>query len=114
MSSRPLRQTAACPWPGETPMTADAAWEDESYIDYYYDDPGDVPGTLTIDPEAPLPELILIDYDPLPTMLPGSSSAAPRNVCPTWRIHRFLGWMCGGWVLRRFCGNWGRCFTCIR
>ena len=64
MSSRPLRQTAACPWPGETPMTADAAWEDESYIDYYYDDPGDVPGTLTIDPEAPLPELILIDYDP--------------------------------------------------
>lgn len=64
MSSRPLRQTAACPWPGETPMTVDAAWEDESYIDYYYDDPGDVPGTLTIDPEAPPPELILIDYSP--------------------------------------------------
>ncbi len=48
--------------PTATPLSNEAAWEDESYIDYYYDDPGDAPGTLTIDPEAPPPELILIDY----------------------------------------------------
>ncbi len=55
-------QTPSSLWQGYTPLTTDAAWEDESYIDYYYDDPGDMPGTLTIDPEAPSPELVLIDY----------------------------------------------------
>ncbi|MEN9229955.1 MAG: magnesium/cobalt transporter CorA [Thermostichus sp. DG02_5_bins_236] len=38
--------------------------EEESYLDYYYDDPGDAPGTLDIDPDAPLPEILLIDYTP--------------------------------------------------
>ncbi|APB33721.1 magnesium and cobalt transporter CorA [Gloeomargarita lithophora Alchichica-D10] len=61
MSSH-LSQTHPSQWQGYTPLTTDAAWEDESYVDYYYDDPGDMPGTLTIDPEAPPPELVLIDY----------------------------------------------------
>lgn len=38
--------------------------EEESYLDYYYDEPGDAPGTLDIDPDAPLPEILLIDYTP--------------------------------------------------
>lgn len=37
--------------------------EDESYVDYFYDNPGDVPGTLDIDPEAPPPVIVLIDYN---------------------------------------------------
>ncbi len=61
--SNPSRQPHPSAWPGCTPLTTDAAWEDESYIDYYYDDPGDIPGTLTIDPAAPTPELVLIDYN---------------------------------------------------
>jgi len=36
--------------------------EDESYVDYYYDKPGDLPGTLDIDPDAPAPVIVLIDY----------------------------------------------------
>ncbi len=59
----PQVNSSATPWPGATPLSHAAAWADESYIDYYYDDPGDAPGTLTIDPDAPPPELILIDYD---------------------------------------------------
>lgn len=34
-----------------------------SYVDYYYDTPGDLPGTLDIDPDAPLPVIVLIDYN---------------------------------------------------
>ncbi|BAC88964.1 magnesium/cobalt transporter CorA [Gloeobacter violaceus] len=37
--------------------------EDESYVDYHYDDPGTMPGTLSIDKNAPPPEIHLIDYD---------------------------------------------------
>ncbi|MEN9216195.1 MAG: magnesium/cobalt transporter CorA [Gloeomargarita sp. HHBFW_bins_162] len=58
------QQTRPSPWSGYTPLTEATAWEDESYIDYYYDDPGDAPGTLTIDPDAPPTELVLIDYSP--------------------------------------------------
>ena len=36
--------------------------EDDSYLDYNYDEPGSIPGTLRIDPDAPLPILVLIDY----------------------------------------------------
>ncbi len=36
--------------------------DDESYVDYFYDAPGDLPGTLDIDPDAPPPVIVLIDY----------------------------------------------------
>ena len=36
--------------------------EEESYVDYYYDDPEDLPGTLDLEPDAPPPEIALIDY----------------------------------------------------
>jgi magnesium transporter len=37
--------------------------DDNSYIDYFYDHPGDLPGTLEIDPSAPHPVIVLIDYN---------------------------------------------------
>ncbi|MDX2229992.1 MAG: magnesium/cobalt transporter CorA [Leptolyngbyaceae cyanobacterium bins.349] len=37
--------------------------EENSYVDYYYDNPGDLPGTLDIDPDAPIPVIVLIDYN---------------------------------------------------
>ncbi|MCS7030592.1 MAG: magnesium/cobalt transporter CorA [Gloeomargarita sp. SKYG116] len=43
---------------------AATAWDEDSYIDYYYDDPGDTPGTIRIDPDALPTELVLIDYTP--------------------------------------------------
>lgn len=36
--------------------------EEESNLDYFYDEPGTLPGTLDLDPDAPPPEMILIDY----------------------------------------------------
>lgn len=47
----------------ETPIAASIADADESYVDYYYDNPGDLPGTLDIDPDAPHPVIVLIDYN---------------------------------------------------
>lgn len=36
--------------------------EEESHVDYYYDDPEDLPGTLDLEPDALPPEMALIDY----------------------------------------------------
>ncbi len=36
--------------------------DDDSYVDYFYDDPGAPPGTLDLEPDAPPPEIVLIDY----------------------------------------------------
>lgn len=38
--------------------------EDETYFDYFYDEPGSVPGTLSIEADAPPPTIVLIDYSP--------------------------------------------------
>lgn len=35
----------------------------KSPIDYFYDQPGSLPGTLSIDADAQLPEIVLIDYN---------------------------------------------------
>jgi len=40
----------------------DAQPEEEDLFDYYYDEQGSVPGTLTIDKEAPPTTIVLIDY----------------------------------------------------
>jgi magnesium transporter len=37
--------------------------EEEDLFDYYYDEQGSVPGTLTIDKEAPPTTIVLIDYN---------------------------------------------------
>ncbi|MGF1496305.1 MAG: magnesium/cobalt transporter CorA [Elainellaceae cyanobacterium] len=38
--------------------------EESSYIDdYFFDEPGSIPGTLNIPPDAPPPQITLIDYD---------------------------------------------------
>lgn len=36
--------------------------DDDSYVDYFYDDPGAPPGTLDLEPNAAPPEIVLIDY----------------------------------------------------
>lgn len=35
----------------------------EPYIDYFYDEPGSIPGTLRIEADAPPPKIVLIDYN---------------------------------------------------
>jgi magnesium transporter len=37
--------------------------DDESYLDYFYNEPGSLPGTLSIEDDAPVPVLVLIDYN---------------------------------------------------
>lgn len=37
--------------------------EAEPYIDYFYDQPGTMPGTLRIEPDASPPAIVLIDYN---------------------------------------------------
>jgi len=37
--------------------------DEESYVDYFYDDPGDPPGTLDLDADAIAPDIVLIDYN---------------------------------------------------
>ncbi len=36
--------------------------DDNSYIDYHYHSPGELPGALDIDPNSPPPVIVLIDY----------------------------------------------------
>ena len=36
--------------------------DDDSYVDYFYDDQGALPGSLHLEPDAPPPEIVLIDY----------------------------------------------------
>lgn len=47
------------PWPAEPAIAVE---EEEDYFDYYFDTPGSEPGTLSIDPDAPPSEIVLIDY----------------------------------------------------
>ncbi|MBW4579414.1 MAG: magnesium/cobalt transporter CorA [Tildeniella nuda ZEHNDER 1965/U140] len=39
------------------------ALDDGSYLDYFYDIPGSMPGTLNIESDASLPVIVLIDYN---------------------------------------------------
>lgn len=40
-----------------------AGAEEASYVDFFYDQPGSMPGTLDIDADAAPPDITLIDYD---------------------------------------------------
>jgi magnesium transporter len=46
--------------PSVSPVSAE---DDFSYVDYFYDEPGSAPGTLNIEDDAPIPNIILIDYN---------------------------------------------------
>ncbi|MBE9179163.1 magnesium/cobalt transporter CorA [Oculatella sp. LEGE 06141] len=37
--------------------------DEDSSFDYFYDEPGSAPGTLSIEDDAPIPTIILIDYN---------------------------------------------------
>ncbi|MGI0485369.1 magnesium/cobalt transporter CorA [Pantanalinema rosaneae CENA516] len=45
------------------PIVEDDSDDDDSYVDYFYDEPGSAPGTLEIDPDAAPPVIVLIDYN---------------------------------------------------
>lgn len=51
------------PVPAPSALNPNEAEEDESYVDYYYDEPGSMPGTLTIPADAQAPIIALIDYN---------------------------------------------------
>jgi magnesium transporter len=44
--------------------TAEPEEEEEDYFDYFYDEPGSEPGTLSIEPDANPSRIVLIDYSP--------------------------------------------------
>ncbi|XGW00435.1 MAG: magnesium/cobalt transporter CorA [Leptolyngbya sp. BL-A-14] len=46
-----------------TTSTANKALDDDSYMDYFYDVPGSMPGTLNIESDSSPPVIVLIDYD---------------------------------------------------
>ena len=46
-----------------TKPQADNALDDDSYLDYFYDTPGSMPGTLNIESDASPPVIVLIDYN---------------------------------------------------
>lgn len=37
--------------------------EDDSNLDYFYDEPGTIPGELDLEPDDPQPKIVLINYD---------------------------------------------------
>ena len=57
--------------------------EDEDYFDYYFDEPGSEPGTLSIDPDAQPSQIILIDYDE--EQATRQSHIKPRDCIPFLR-----------------------------
>jgi magnesium transporter len=54
--------------------------EDNSYVDYFYDDPGVPPGTLDLEPDAPAPDIILIDYNE--TLATRVKLSSPSDIAP--------------------------------
>lgn len=58
--------------------------DDESYVDYNYDEPGSIPGTLRIDPDAAQPIIVLIDYcENSATRIPNTTPDACANYLDT-------------------------------
>ena len=54
--------------------------DDESYVDYFYDDPGDPPGTLDLEVDAAPPEIVLIDYNE--TIATRLKLTSPKDAAP--------------------------------
>lgn len=62
-------------------LAPEAEFEDEeSYVDYFYDKPGSVPGTLNIPADAEPPIIILIDYNEAKAMR--MEVATPEECAP--------------------------------
>ena len=49
--------------PSQTTGYAPPEEEEDSNLDYFYDEPGTLPGTLDLEPDDPAPEIVLIDYN---------------------------------------------------
>ena len=59
---------------------ADNALDDDSYLDYFYDTPGSMPGTLNIESGASPPVIVLIDYDEVQAVR--QEVATPEDCAP--------------------------------
>lgn len=44
------------------PLPVEVEEDEDSYFDYFYDEPGSIPGTLNIEADSPTPIIFLIDY----------------------------------------------------
>lgn len=61
MARKPFHFFRSAAPPDPTPP----AEEEDNYLeDYFFDEPGAMPGTLSIEADAPPPTIILIDYQP--------------------------------------------------
>lgn len=64
--------------------------EEESNLDYFYDDPGTPPGTLDVEADDPPPEMVLIDYsDEMATRL---TLKTPEECAPYLDTHS-VSWL---------------------
>lgn len=59
----PAPQTATADGDRAAIEVEDEEEDDEAYFDYFYDEPGSMPGTLSIEDNAPHPVIVLIDYN---------------------------------------------------
>lgn len=60
---RKLRKSSSAHPNPQSPETNGAESNDDSYLDYFYDEPGSLPGALNIEDDAPIPTIVLIDYN---------------------------------------------------
>lgn len=71
--------------------------EDESYIDYFYDEPGSAPGTLNIEEDAVPTQIFLIDYN--------QENATRIRIHEPTKCHEYLDTESVSWVDVQGLGN---------
>lgn len=62
MARKPFHFFRADPPIPTQPILETETEEDDDYLDYFFDEQGTAPGTLSIEADAPIPDIILIDY----------------------------------------------------
>jgi magnesium transporter len=58
-----MTQFSAREYPFAKSLNLDEREQEEDYFDYFYDEPGSEPGTLSIEPDARPSRIVLIDYN---------------------------------------------------
>ncbi|MEG4803333.1 magnesium/cobalt transporter CorA [Microcoleus sp. ARI1-B5] len=72
--------------------------DDDSYVDYFYDAPGALPGTLDLEPDAPPPDIVLIDYCE-------TGATRPKNLVNPQEAAAYLDTASVSWVDMLGLGN---------
>lgn len=71
--------------------------EEESDLDYFFDEPGSLPGTLDLKPNAPPPEIFLIEYNP--------TNAIRKSLNNPQEYNRYHSSECVSWLDIQGLGN---------